>query len=229
MKQMGRKLMGLAMSLVLLAVLLPGTAKAAEQESPAGLDLTQAEDVTYSYGENGTANWVKSTLTLTLSGDGKIEAEGDNKGITLPAGSQLVVAENAHWTVKGADSESAGYHGIYADGDLELEIKQNASLDLAGGHAEIVHAKAGLRVRHTVVQRFPLVRNAFPANGLTNGIPKAIMNSYHAVFILSDMATRLGLQACFQTAGGMEICRVVCIVTAIHGHVQSLFIIFSPF
>ena len=32
MKQMGRKLMGLAMSLVLLAVLLPGTAKAAEQE-----------------------------------------------------------------------------------------------------------------------------------------------------------------------------------------------------
>lgn len=50
MKQMGRKLMGLAMSLVLLAVLLPGTAKAAEQESPAGLDLTQAEDVTYSYG-----------------------------------------------------------------------------------------------------------------------------------------------------------------------------------
>ena len=109
MKQMGRKLMGLAMSLVLLAVLLPGTAKAESvpPTGPAGLDLTQAEDVTYSYGENGTANWVKSTLTLTLSGDGKIEAEGDNKGITLPAGSQLVVAENAHWTVKGAEDRKS--------------------------------------------------------------------------------------------------------------------------
>ena len=44
MKQMGRKLMGLAMSLVLLAVLLPGTAKAESvpPTGPAGLDLTQA-------------------------------------------------------------------------------------------------------------------------------------------------------------------------------------------
>ena len=83
---------------------------------------------------------MKSTHTLTLSRDGKIEAEGDNKGITLPAGSQLVVAENAHWTVKGADSESAGYHGIHVNGDLTLEIKENASLDTAGGIAEHVGA-----------------------------------------------------------------------------------------
>ncbi len=44
MKQMGRKLMGLAMSLVLLAVLLPGTAKAESvlANGPgAGLDLTK--------------------------------------------------------------------------------------------------------------------------------------------------------------------------------------------
>ena len=146
MKQMGRKLMGLAMSLVLLAVLLPGTAKAAEQESPAGLDLTQAEDVTYSYGENGTANWVKSTLTLTLSGDGKIEAEGDNKGITLPAGSQLVVAENAHWTVKGAGSASNAYDGIHVNGDLTLEIKENASLDTAGGNCRTRWGGSGVGV-----------------------------------------------------------------------------------
>ena len=148
MKQMGRKLMGLAMSLVLLAVLLPGTAKAESvpPTGPAGLDLTQAEDVTYSYGENGTANWVKSTHTLTLSGDGKIEAEGDNKGITLPAGSQLVVAENAHWTVKGADSESAGYHGIHVNGDLTLEIKENASLDTAGGNCRTRWGGSGVGV-----------------------------------------------------------------------------------
>ena len=146
MKQMGRKLMGLAMSLVLLAVLLPGTAKAAEQESPAGLDLTQTEDVTYSYGENGTANWVKSTLTLTLSGDGKIEAEGDNKGITLPAGSQLVVAENAHWTVKGAGSASNAYDGIHVNGDLTLEIKENASLDTAGGNCRTRWGGSGVGV-----------------------------------------------------------------------------------
>ena len=43
MKQMGRKLMGLAMSLVLLAVLLPGTAKAESVPPTArrGLDLTK--------------------------------------------------------------------------------------------------------------------------------------------------------------------------------------------
>ena len=148
MKQMGRKLMGLAMSLVLLAVLLPGTAKAESvpPTGPAGLDLTQAEDVTYSYGENGTANWVKSTLTLTLSGDGKIEAEGDNKGITLPAGSQLVVAENAHWTVKGAGSASNAYDGIHVNGDLTLEIKENASLDTAGGNCRTRWGGSGVGV-----------------------------------------------------------------------------------
>ena len=143
MKQMGRKLMGLAMSLVLLAVLLPGTAKAESvpPTGPAGLDLTGEDakkSMTYAYGE-GTAEWVYSSdpsttpHTLTLSGDGEIINATEGFGIFLPAGSKLVVAENAHWTVKGADGASAGYDGIRVNGDLTLEVKGNASLDTAGG------------------------------------------------------------------------------------------------
>ena len=141
MKQMGRKLMGLAMSLVLLAVLLPGTAKAESvpPTGPAGLDLTkETGNKTYTYG-TGTAEWVYSSdpsttpHTLTLSGDGEIINATEGFGIFLPAGSKLVVAENAHWTVKGADGASAGYDGIRVNGDLTLEVKGNASLDTAGG------------------------------------------------------------------------------------------------
>ena len=47
--------------------------------------------------------------TLTLSGDGTIEAEGDTKGITLPAGSQLVVLSLIHISTKPV------FRGLSAD------------------------------------------------------------------------------------------------------------------
>ena len=53
------------------------------------------------------------------------------------------------------------------------------TLLLSGGDAEVVHAMAGSGVRDAVVQRFPLIGNAFATDGLSNGTPERIVNLRH--------------------------------------------------